>query len=62
MRLGDLTTNGISLRFEYLRKTNTGLILAARGEQKIVCMRRELDRLSPVPVPPVLRDALRAFE
>lgn len=62
MRLGDLTQNGIGLLFECLRSTERGLEVVATGDQKIACMRREPKGLVPVPIPAILRDALREFQ
>ena len=62
MRLGELTQSRMTLLFEYWRMTKSGQELIARGEQKIACLRREGDQLSPVPVPKSLRDALRPYE
>jgi enediyne biosynthesis thioesterase len=62
MTLGDLTQCGITLLFECLRSTDRAPEVVARGDQRIVCMRRQADGLVPVPVPGVLRNALREFE
>ena len=61
MRLSELTQNGISLSFEYLRRKGEGLELVARGEQKIVCMQRERDQIRPTPIPKPLRQALQSY-
>jgi enediyne core biosynthesis thioesterase len=61
MRLNELTQNGISLSFEYLRRNGEDLELVARGEQKIVCMQREQDQIKPTPVPKQLRQALQSY-
>jgi enediyne biosynthesis thioesterase len=57
MRLGALAQNRVTMIFEYWR----GEELVARGEQQIACMRRDGERLLPVPVPEALREALRPF-
>jgi len=58
MRLGELTQSRMTLLFEYWRAGKSGEELVARGEQQIACLRREGERLMPIPVPKVLRDAL----
>ena len=62
MRLGGIVQNRITLVFEYFRKNGGGEELIARGEQQIACMRREGKRAVPTPIPPALREALRAYE
>jgi enediyne biosynthesis thioesterase len=66
MHLAGLQQNRIAMRFEYVRRTSgsegTREDVVARGEQEVACMRREGGRMVPVPVPAVLRDALRPFE
>ena len=61
MRLGELTQSRMTLRFEYWRAGQSGEELIARGEQEIVCLRREGERLTPTPVPKSLREALRPY-
>jgi enediyne core biosynthesis thioesterase len=63
MRLGGIAQNRITLLFDYWRLTpGGGEELVARGEQQIACMRREGERTVPTPIPPELREALRAYE
>ena len=57
MRLEELGQGRLTLAFEYWR----GGELVARGGQQVACMRREGDRLRPIPVPAELRDALGPF-
>jgi enediyne biosynthesis thioesterase len=57
MRLGDMAQHRITLLFEYVR---TGEVIA-RGEQQIACMRRQEDRLVPIPVPAELQGALAPY-
>jgi enediyne biosynthesis thioesterase len=57
MRLADLVQNRMRLVFEYWRCEE----LVARGKQEIACMRRDVKKLSPAPVPPNLRTALAAY-
>jgi enediyne biosynthesis thioesterase len=61
MYLGAVLQNRLDLVFEYWRSHSTGEELVARGEQQVACMRREGDRLVPIPVPMVLREALRPY-
>jgi len=61
MRLGAVVQNRVTMLFEYWRVTNDGEALVAKGEQQIACMRREGERLVPVPVPAAMREALEAY-
>ncbi len=61
MRLGEVVQNRITMRFEYLRLTDGGEELVARGEQQIACMRTEGQRRVATPVPEDLRQALATF-
>lgn len=61
MSLGALKQNRVTMLFEYWRRTDCGEELVARGEQQVACMRREGECMLPVPVPPSLREALRAY-
>jgi enediyne biosynthesis thioesterase len=61
MRLRELTQNGITLGFEYLRQKGESLELVARGDQRIVCMQREEDEIRPTPIPNSLRQALQSY-
>jgi enediyne biosynthesis thioesterase len=61
MRLAALKQNRMSLTFEYWRRSGDGEELVARGDQEVACMRREGERLVPVPVPHVLREALGLY-
>ena|SRR5207253_439515 len=61
MRLGALKQNRITMLFEYWRLTAGGEELVARGEQQVACMQREGDKMVPVPVPPILREALMPY-
>ena len=49
------------LVFEYWRRKQGNEELVARGEQQIACMRRAGEKLSPMPVPQTLREALAAY-
>ncbi len=61
MRLGGLKQNRIDMRFEYWRRSANAEELVARGEQQVACMQRENDRMTPVPVPAELREALKPY-
>jgi enediyne biosynthesis thioesterase len=61
MRLEALIQNRMSLVFEYWRCSNSSEELVARGEQQVVCMRRDGERLLPTPVPEALREAFREY-
>jgi enediyne biosynthesis thioesterase len=58
MRLGELTQGRVTMLFEYWRAKDGGEELVARGEQQIACLRREGEKLTPVPVPKSMREAL----
>ena len=60
MFLASTTQNRIAMRFEYWREGEPRE-LVARGEQEIACMQRHEERLVPVAIPRVLRDALAPF-
>ncbi len=62
MRLGELVQNRMTLLFEYWRRKEGTEELVARGEQQIVCMRRNGERLVATPIPGQLREALKAYE
>jgi enediyne biosynthesis thioesterase len=62
MRLGELTQMKMVLLFDYYRRCGDQDQLVARGEQQIVCMRREGDELVPAHIPERLREALRRYE
>lgn len=61
MHLGELTQNRITMNFEYWRSQDDGEELVARGTQQIACMRREGERMVPMPVPEALRETLRLY-
>jgi enediyne core biosynthesis thioesterase len=61
MRLEGLTQNRVSMGFDYYRLHDGRRQLVARGQQEIACMRRQGDRLAPLPFPSELRDAFDAF-
>ncbi len=62
LRLGDLTQSRLTLLFEYWRRRpGTTDLLVARGEQRVVCMRRQGKEHVPTAVPPSLRDALQRY-
>jgi enediyne biosynthesis thioesterase len=62
MRLAEMFQNRVRMAFEYFRGRADGTEeLVARGEQQIAAMRREGQRMVPVPVPASLREALSAY-
>ena len=61
MRLGGIVQNRVDMLFDYVRLSEAGEELIARGEQQIACMRRDGDATVPTPVPHSLRDALAPF-
>ena len=61
MYAGAITNSRVTMLFDYLRVTETGTELVAKGEQQIACVRREAERTVPSPVPDSLRQALSAF-
>jgi enediyne biosynthesis thioesterase len=61
LRLGEQTQNRLTLFFDYWRQADGKEELVARGEQQVACMRRDGEQLSPTPLPPALKDALREF-
>lgn len=61
MRLKAIAQNRVTMSFEYWRPGNGKEELIARGEQQIVCMRREGNRLEPIPLPKTLKEALQSY-
>jgi len=61
MRLAELTQNRLTMSFEYFRVDGDKEELVARGEQQVAFMRREGKRMTPTPIPPRLREALRPY-
>jgi enediyne biosynthesis thioesterase len=61
MRLKGLHQNRIEIEFEYFVNRSEQLILAARGEQEIACMRLGPRGLTPCPVPWQLELAFRPY-
>lgn len=61
MSLAEMVQNRITLAFEYLRHRGEAEELVAKGEQQVACMKRDGERLVPVPVPQSLRDALAPY-
>lgn len=60
MRLASQVQNRLVLDFEYWR-VGDGETLVARGQQGVASMRRDGDRLTPVPIPTELREALEPY-
>ena len=61
MRLASIAQNRVTMSFEYWKHTGESRELVARGEQQIACMRREGNRLEPVPLPKRLKEALQLY-
>lgn len=61
MRLEGIGQNRVTMSFEYWRRANEAEELIARGEQQIVCMRREGKQLEPAPLPKTLKEALQLY-
>jgi enediyne core biosynthesis thioesterase len=61
MRLGDLVQNRMQLEFEYWRRNGDGEELVARGEQHVVCMRRNGASLVAAHLPAQLARALSTY-
>ena len=61
MRLGELSTNRMTLEFEYWLDKDSSEQLAARGEQELACMVRREGGLKPVAWPADLTAALEPY-
>jgi enediyne biosynthesis thioesterase len=61
MYAGSLTQSRVTMLFDYFRASDGGEERVAKGEQQVVCMRREGARTVPAPLPGSLRDALAKF-
>ena len=61
MTLVSEAQNRVTMAFEYSRDRNGRKEIVARGEQQIACMRRDGNRMLPVPIPSELSEALRPF-
>jgi enediyne biosynthesis thioesterase len=61
MRLGELSTSRMTLRFEYWLDKDPSEQLAARGEQELACMLRREGELEPVAWPVELTAALEPY-
>lgn len=57
MRLDSIRQNRILMLFEYWRDKE----LVARGEQNVVCMKREDDSMKPISIPESLQTALQNY-
>ena len=60
MYLAETSRNQIEMRFDYIRLGESET-LAARGSQRIACMRRDQGETVPVPIPPSLQKALEKY-
>jgi len=62
MRVGPMTQSRLTMLFDHLRVLPDGKEeLVARGDQEVVCLRREEARLVAMPLPESLREALVPF-
>jgi enediyne core biosynthesis thioesterase len=61
MWLTDRTQNRLKASFEYLRTKETEPEMVAKGEQELVCMRRDGQGLHPAPLPRSLDRALNLY-
>lgn len=61
MRLADVKQNRVTMLFEYLRVTEQGEELVAKGTQQAACMRREGEKTVPTPIPNSLKIALEKY-
>jgi enediyne biosynthesis thioesterase len=61
MRLEDLTQTQIGFAFDYVRISEAGESLIARGRQRIACMRGSNGSTVPARVPDDLRRALEGY-
>ncbi len=61
MRAADVTQNRVTMTFDYLRVTDAGEQLVAKGEQQIACMRLVDGTARPTPLPTGLREALARY-
>jgi enediyne biosynthesis thioesterase len=61
MRLGSMQQNRIVMFFEYWKVGAAGDELIARGEQRVACMQRAGERMSPAPLPEALTEALSQY-
>ena len=61
MTLAEISPSCLTLLFEYYRMTDSDEELVARGEQEIVCMKRQAGKLEPVAIPEELVSALEPY-
>ena len=61
MKLGELVQNRMLLEFEYWRRNRDEEELVARGEQQVICMRRDGVHLVATHLPPQLARALSIY-
>jgi len=61
MTLVDSVQNRIDLQFDYLRVRGGDHELVATGRQRIACMQRDGDQLTPAAIPDTLQAALAAY-
>ena len=61
MYAGTITQSRVSMLFDYLRNSDSGEELIAKGEQQIASMRERDGRVFPTPIPAGLREALALY-
>lgn len=61
MQLGETIQNRITMLFEYWRIKDGEEELVAKGEQQTACLQRKGEILAPIPIPTVLREALKVY-
>ncbi len=62
MGLDDIQQNRIRISFEYSRKEQGSYRVVAKGVHEAGCFRRGVNGLQAIPVPPVLANALKAYQ
>jgi enediyne biosynthesis thioesterase len=61
MRLVELTQTQLEFSFDYVKLTEAGELLAARGRQRVACMSGPNGQTVPARVPPQLVSALQSY-
>ncbi|MEA5532439.1 acyl-CoA thioesterase [Crocosphaera sp. XPORK-15E] len=62
MTLAEVKQNRITMLFEYLRVTEQGEELVAKGKQEAACMKRQGEKTVPIPIPESLKKALEKYQ
>ena len=61
MTLAELVQNRVTMSFEYYRCNGGQEELVAHGEQQVITMQRDGERLVPIPLPEALREAILPY-